>query len=53
MENILQSHVYIITLKTVDRVAEQSYEDSIRQDLVDLLVVPNTEIIFYISLMKM
>ena len=34
----------------MDWVPEQSYEDSIGQDLVDLLVVPNTIIIIIIIL---
>ena len=48
LENILQSHVDIVTLIALDRVSEQSYEDSVGQDLVDLLVVPNTIILIII-----
>ena len=48
LENILQSHVDIVTLITLDRVSQQSYEDSVRQDLVNLLVVPNTIIVIII-----
>ena len=42
LENILQAHVDVVTLIALDRVSEQSYKDSVGQDLVDLLVVPNT-----------
>ena len=45
LENILQSHVDIVTLIALYRVSQQRYEDSIRQDLVNLLVVPNTIIV--------
>ena len=45
LENILQSHVDIVTLIALYRVSQQRYEDSVWQDLVNLLVVPNTIIV--------
>ena len=43
LENILQSHVDIVTLVALDWIPEESYEDSVGDNLVNLLVIPNAE----------
>ena len=43
LENILQSHVDIVTLIAVYWAPQQSYEDSVGKDLVNFIVVPNAD----------
>ena len=47
LENILQSHVDIVTLIAVYWAPQQSYEDSVGKDLVNFIVVPNA--VFFIA----
>ena len=43
LENVLESHVDVVTLVTPHGVPEQGDEDRVREDLVNLVIVPDTE----------
>ena len=43
LENVLEPHVDVVTLVTPHGVPQQCDEDRVREDLVNLVIVPDTE----------